>query len=232
MMTIDKLKLRLTGRLALHLYFWCVVYGVFLFLNRPENLGIIPAANLPLFMAGLPVLVYLHFFIIETFFNKKRYYVYLALLAALIPTAAAVSRSLATQKMQQYNSFGTFVANVCWFLILTTGLKFLRSGYKQKLQLQQLKKKQLETRTALLKTAINPRFMIRTLDRLHTLSMADSPLVPEIILKLSQYLRCTIDQPEQNAAADKAPPDCHKLYLELQNLSGASTGASGRAVDD
>jgi LytS/YehU family sensor histidine kinase len=116
------------------------------------------------------------------------------------------------------NNFLQWTVDIIFVLIITTAIKFVRNGFQQKLQLHELKTKQLEAELNFLKSQINPHFLFNMLNNLYALSLDNSKKVPEVILKLSDLMRYML-----KASSDKQvqlQDECTflKNYLELEKL--------------
>jgi hypothetical protein len=180
----------LFNRLFHHLIFWSVIFVGLDIINRSE---FITTPNLIIFYLLLPLPVYLHFYFLDKFFNKKKYHIYVILLPPLILLSAILLRSRFTEKMQAFNGLFTFTINITIFLFITTGLKFLKSNFNKKILIQQQQTTQLLAEMELVKTRINPVFMRNILSHLYHLSLEKSPQVPNLILQFSEMLRYTIE---------------------------------------
>ncbi len=180
-------------RFALHAIFWAVVYTVLFLFNKITGNLFRGPGWMALFFLSLPLPVYLHFYLLERFFNKKRYVLYIAGVILLIPSFVLFSRLFFHPSFRAHNGVLTFLVNFSMFLIITTGLKFLRSSLRQTDQLRRWSEQQYRVELELLKTRVNPGLMLDKLDELHRLSLEKSPDVPARILELSESMRRTAD---------------------------------------
>lgn len=171
-----------------------VITGVII-LNRSENFRIISNLNLVILCFSLPIPVYVHFYMLTKFFDRKKYLVYSILTVLLILVSSMALRSLFSEEMRKFNPIFTFIINLTVFLVITTGLKFLKSNFSKRIQIQQAKAIQLQTERDLIKTRLNPGFMMKTLNHLSLLSQQKSPHVSPLILQFAEMLRHTLESP-------------------------------------
>ncbi|MBW1298567.1 sensor histidine kinase [Aquimarina litoralis] len=103
------------------------------------------------------------------------------------------------------------------FLILVGCLviKWLFSLWKQ---YQTLKNDKNEAELMLLKSKIDPHFFFNTLNNLYGLAIEKSDKTPEVILKLSQIMRYTIYEGEQQTVTLKKEIEHLEQYIEIHQL--------------
>lgn len=213
----SRIKKIVFNRVFHHGIFWSVIFTGIIIINRSDNFLMITTPNLFIFCIFLPFPVYLHFFLLEKFFNRKKPYLYLTFLIILVPLFAMFFRSLFTEKMQQFNGLFVFIINLTIFLVITTGLKFLKSNFKQKIQIQQQKTNQLQAEMERIRSGINPRFMKKVLDYLYIQSFKKSPQIPYLILQFSAMLRNTIEDSRKKEVNLSRELHNIKEYLNLEH---------------
>ena len=71
---------------------------------------------------------------------------------------------------------------------------------------------------ALLKSQINPHFFFNTLNNLHALAVKKSDDTPEVILKLSELMRYTIYEGENDRVSLQTEVDCLNNYIDLHKI--------------
>ncbi len=79
-------------------------------------------------------------------------------------------------------------------------------------------RRRLEAELALLKSQINPHFLLNTLNNLYTLSLVDADRTPEALLKLSGMVRYILYDCQKPSVALQADLDFIQNYLDLQQL--------------
>lgn len=77
-------------------------------------------------------------------------------------------------------------------LLFTTPIILAVQWFRQNQHISQLEKEKVANELHLLKEQINPHFFFNTLNNLYSLSLANSPQTPEVILQLSELMRYVI----------------------------------------
>jgi two-component system sensor histidine kinase LytS len=221
MTLLVRIKQIISSRYFHHLLFWSVVYSGMAILNQSGTFHVISDLNLVVLSGLLPFPVYLHFFLLEKFFNKKKYPFYFILALLLILISASIFRSLFSQKMQASNGLFSFTMTVSIFIMLTTGLKFLKSNFNQRISKQLNQANQLQAELEMVKSGINTGFMLRVLDQLYRLSLVKSSRIPELILQFSDMLRHTMEVSKKERIELAEEIGHIREYLNLEHqLSG------------
>ena len=215
----------LTSRIALHIYFWAAVLGFFTFASFAKdgswnpNLKIAEHVFLTTFLP-----VYAHFYLFEKFFYARRYLVY----AVALLTIVLINGYFASLVLWEASSMGRglSILSSCVtsliFIAATTGLKLLRKDIRNRLQLQELKAKQLQTELHLLKSQINPHFLFNTLNNLFGLARKQDPGTADGIAHLSHLMRYMIyDGMVETIELDKEVEQIQRI-IELQKLRFSS----------
>lgn len=218
---VNNIKKILFNRLFHHIIFWSIIFTSIVIISRSDDLQMITTPNLIISFLLLPIPVYIHFFLLEKFFTRKKNYIYFFMTLSLIFFFATLFRSLFTEKMQEFNGLLVFNINLTVFIVITTGLKFLKSNFNQKIEIQQQKTIQLKAEMERVKSGINPGFMKKILDQLYLLSLKKSPQVPNLILQFAEMLRHTTEDSRKKEIELSSEIRNIKEYLNLENqLSG------------
>ena len=208
-----------TSRIALHVYFWLVLFLFFFFYRFGQSGSWNPDARWAvLIIATFVVPVYYHFYLFEKFFSARRYVWYIALLpVGIAGWAVFLVQMVPTTKKSLMEVFGFFFS-ICLFIGVTTALKLLRNDMKHRLQLQELKAQQLQTELHLLKSQINPHFLFNTLNNLFSLARKNSPGTADGIAHLSHLMRYMIyESSVERIGGDKEVEQIQRI-IELQKL--------------
>ena len=99
--------------------------------------------------------------------------------------------------------------NSIYLLGLTTGLKFFKDSMEQRQRLLEQQKQQVVLELNFLKAQVHPHFFFNTLNNLYSLTLQQSALAPEVVLKLSSLMSYMLYE-----SASPAVP----LDKELANL--------------
>ena len=209
----------LTSRIALHLYFWIAVFVFFSLapmIERGQWSPNLTAVTLMLVLAIPPV--YAHFFLFTTFFSSRRYILYAVFLVAVVVTHSFIVRSAFFMAMGHKVSLLGLGSTMIIFIAGTTALKLVRGDIRNRMQLQELKTKQLQTELHLLKSQINPHFLFNTLNNLFSMARRQNPNTADGIVHLSHLMRYMIyDCTAERIGLDKEVQQIHRI-IELQKL--------------
>ena len=217
--TKSKIRKILTSRIAIHLYFWIsfffllfMAYGgseMSLFMRASHSISVIVVSLFP---------VYYHFFLFEKYFYRKRYLTYAVLLiAALLPyafLAKAFSVLVFGEKATLFGMLFSFV----YIILITTSFKVLKRSINERLLLQEIKAKQVQTELSLLKAQINPHFLFNTLNNLFGMARRQDKAAADGIARLSHLMRYMIY--ESNVDRINLKKEIHQIkrLIELQKL--------------
>lgn len=111
------------------------------------------------------------------------------------------------------------IFSLTFLLGFTTAIRYARAGIRQRLQLQEITAKQLQTELALLKAQINPHFLFNTLNNLYAMALRqEDPATAQGIAKLSHLMRyviheCNVDRIELAKEVEQI-----RGFIELQKL--------------
>jgi hypothetical protein len=153
-----------------------------------------------LYSVLLAIPVYLHFFVLETFFNRKKHRAYILAAAGVLVSAGNLNHYLMNTLFSFKDTLLAYHIHVLIFIICTTALKFLKTDFRQRLRRQANETRQLEEELKQLKSKISADFILNELTKLHTLSKDKSGKVPELILKHSESMRGLLKKPEAQPA--------------------------------
>jgi len=186
----------LSTRTGYHLTFWFVIFLCIFFASLAASaspfFSLALSLSLVLFM---PVPVYLHFYSFEHFFNTKRYLLYIVLVIATIVVFSPLFYLYFSNVFGTKNNLLQWMTDIVFVLIITMAIKFVKHGFQQRLQLHEIKAKQLQTELSLLKSQINPHFLFNTLNNLFSMALEQGDkTVAEGISRLSHLMRYMIHE--------------------------------------
>ena len=104
---------------------------------------------------------------------------------------------------------------VFWLLLLHLLASWIMNLWKVN---QQLRNEQQATELMHLKSQINPHFFFNTLNNLYGLAREKADAAPELILRLSDMMRYTIYQGQQEKVPLQQEVDYLNNYIELQQI--------------
>ena len=207
-------------KLALHFGSWCALYFFINFILivielKPVHWSLILALCLVI-TAAIPT--YLHFYILNKYFNRNHYFAYIILVFTIIGFSSLIAYYFFTSV---YNSSMYYIAwciDIVVVIIITSSLKILWNGLSERVKFQETRTKNLESELQLLKGQMNPHFYFNTLNNLYSLSLEKSDKVPGIIIQLSDIMRYILDSSKKDIVALDEEITYLKNYLALERL--------------
>jgi len=201
-----------------HLFYWILAYLTFFF-----SIYFIDKFNTALQIATViivpaPIPVYLHFFSIKHFFEKRKYALYVISLILIIVISAVCFELLFNFIVNDPNSHTSGIGTTLFFIVFSMGMKYFTEGLTRQHHIQEDRYKQVQTELALLKSQINPHFFFNTLNSLYSLSLEQSQQVPKVILELSDLLRYVLDSGKKKSVPLKDEVQFIKNYISLEKL--------------
>jgi len=207
-------------RIAFHIYLWGLIF-IFIFLlifkgaGDPFQFSVFFALSIVIFVS---VPVYINFFLLEEFFINKKYFAYASRLLLTISIFAAGNYFYFSSFFNSKTNVLQWAANIVFAIIITTAIKIVKNGLREKLRYQEILAKQLETELNLLKSQINPHFLFNTLNNIYSLSLDKSDKVPETILKLSELMRYVFKSLDKKLVPLSREYQFMQTYIELERL--------------
>jgi len=207
------------ARVAYHIYFWGFLFCVSVVESRTQEITFLNVVieSLKTIIRALPP-VYLHFYIFEKTFSKRRYGWYALLLIILI-TAWGMTDSLLISRILDFPepTIGS-IFFVISFIMITTMLKLAKAGFEQRMTLQEIQSKHLQTELELLKTQINPHFLFNTLNNLFGMARRQDKATADGISRLSHLMRYMIYDSNVEKIDLKMEVNQIQRLIELQKL--------------
>ncbi len=193
--------------LGLHLVVWLFLFVVSVSIQLRdygfENSFLRAIVNLST-IAGL---FYIHFYLIDYLFEKKRYVLY-AITVILIIGITTIGRVYFNEEMMRLPvdqiiidrtlSVWLFGVVTCFAALVVSFLyQMIKNRYaKERLHLEIINQ-QNEAKIQYLKAQINPHFLFNSLNNIYSLSVIKSDQTPDMVLKLSSLLRYAIYEGEK-----------------------------------
>src|SRR5690606_32965089 len=139
-----------------------------------------------------------NYLLIEWFLFKRKYATYLlslslSVLLVCFPLAVASYRyiPLSNESRSSIWTVEFFTYNfllIIFTVLLTTSVKLFRNWYLKEQSNRELQKLNIESELRFLKSQINPHFLFNNLNNLYALTLKQSELAPDVVLKLSNIL--------------------------------------------
>ncbi len=209
----------LGNRLVLHVLFWAVLLSASVLLEPTDTSKWRSLFNTSIYLSFLAAAVYAHFFIFTLFLHKKKIVLYLVCLFLILVGIGTLENSLSVRMHGSQDNLPGEIFSVMFFIGFTTAIKYARAGVRQRLQLQEITAKQLQTELALLKAQINPHFLFNTLNNLYAMALREeNPATANGIAKLSHLMRYVIYDSNIDRIELSREVEQIRSFIELQKL--------------
>jgi two-component system LytT family sensor kinase len=209
----------LSNRLALHLLFWTVLFSTEVLLISGTAPLAVRALHTGLFFSFAAAATYSHFFLLGRYANRRRYVVYVGGLLLTLGVLGALFNWVFVAFFKHKGYLLGSVFSLLFFVGFTTALHYARAGVKQRMQLQEITAKQLQTELALLKAQINPHFFFNTLNNLYAMALRqEDPATAQGIAKLSHLMRYVIYESNRDRVELSKEVEQIRSFIELQRL--------------
>jgi len=226
------LKNKFIIRIAQHLAFWVLSYYILLNLfSLSGRIVRIDFIYTSVFHVSLIVGVYLNLLILIPFFlGKKKYVLFSVLLIIDILFSTGLNVFIFDKLMEvvfpgyyfiSYYDFFDIMKFQIVYILLTSLLKLSKGWFsllESQNKLMQLQKEKIDTELKALKAQINPHFLFNSLNNIYSLSLKQSTLTPEIILKLSSIMRYMLYETTGEFVLLKKELNIISDYVELQRI--------------
>lgn len=206
----------LKSEVSYHIFFWLFLFfimavgGPFTITKLQNNL---------IFLLKISIPVYLHFYILDRFFNRKKFVLYIMFLILLIVAISAADNALFPTPKPKESSINNRIFTTSLFIFMTTIFRLGGKGIKQELLYREMKTKQTQTELELLKAQINPHFLFNTLNNLFSMARKyRDEKTAQGISKLANIMRYMIYDSNVEKIALLMELEQIKSYIELQKL--------------
>jgi two-component system LytT family sensor kinase len=212
-----------------HLIFW-IIYISFWSLLLPSGISWgRDLLNSTIFIFFHIVVSYFNnYFLIEWFLFKRKYLSYLSSLSLSIllvcfPLAIATYRyiPLTDESIKSIWTVDFFIPNFLYIfftVLLTSSIKLFRNWYLKEQTNKELQKLNIENELKFLKAQINPHFLFNNLNNLYALTLKNSDLAPDAVLKLSNILRFGLYESQKQKVPIDDDIQFVRDYIELEKL--------------
>jgi sensor histidine kinase YesM len=208
-------------RAAVHVFLWL---ALFLFValaasSKEDSTSLSFRLTEGLRWIGFAVIpVYLHFWIFERFFNRRRFLAYAGLSLALLVGYVFIFQAAASLlTIRRSDAFFNFII-LLFLLLVSTALKILSDSARQKALLLEIRAKQVQAELDLLKAQIHPHFLFNTLNNLFGMARRNDPATADGIARLAHLMRYMIeDGGADRIGLDKEIEQIRRL-IELEKL--------------
>ena len=218
---INDLKIkgtRSSNTVLRHLMIWLLITGILylimLFLTD------VKIATEFILIIGLsaPLPVYLHFWIFELFYTRRRYVIYLIITISLVLAFGLAAEYVFSLVHQNPDDRISGIMMILFILVCSTGFRFYGRTLRQQYKMQETELRHLGTELALLKSQLNPHFLFNTLNNLYSLSLDKSDQVTDVILKLSSLMRYVLESSKTSTVRLEEEIEFISNYVSLESL--------------
>lgn len=209
-------------RIAWHIMYWCagflVLLNIFSADTSPEKIDIIYTA---FFIAPLILSTYINLYVlVPAFLRKERLLMYSLSFILLVFISGGVNFLLFDRWIDHllsdyyfitYDEFGILLVYAIVFLALSTMLKLSREWLLFLRRDRQKKQVQLKN----LRSQINPHFLLNSLQTIYSMSLNRSEQTPATVLQLSEILKFTLYETENERVDLERELEVIKDYVEM-----------------
>lgn len=167
-----------------------------------------------------------NYYLIEWFLFKRKYLTYfsclsLSILLVCFPLAIATYRyiPLMVDSIQSIWTINFFIYNfifIFFTVLVSASIKLFRNWYIKEQSNKELQKLNVENELRFLKSQINPHFLFNNLNNLYALTLKQSELAPEAVLKLSNILRFGLYDSQKQKVPMEDDIQFVRDYIELE----------------
>ncbi|HEY1045940.1 MAG TPA: histidine kinase [Bacteroidia bacterium] len=169
-----------------------------------------------------------NYLLIEWFLFKRKYLSYLICLSLSVmlvcfplSIASYMYIPLSEQSRKDIWTIEFFTYNfllIIFTVLLTTSIKLFRNWYLKEQSNKELQKLNIESELRFLKSQINPHFLFNNLNNLYALTLKQSDLAPDAVLKLSNILRFGLYESQKQKVPIDDDIQFIRDYIELEKL--------------
>jgi two-component system, LytTR family, sensor kinase len=209
----------LANRTALHTLFWTFLYTTLVLLETGDLSFAAKALHTGVFLSFCAATTYVHFFLLGAFLNRRRYVMYAGGLVVTLGLLGSLFSWVTTFLSESRGSLPGAIFSLTFFMGFTTALHYARAGVRQRMQLQEIIAKQLQTELALLQAQINPHFLFNTLNNLYAMALRQKdPSTAQGIARLAHLMRYVIYESDVDRIELGKEAEQIRSFLELQKL--------------
>jgi sensor histidine kinase YesM len=161
------------------------------------------------------------YLLIPRYLFLKNYWHYTGFVSILVIGTALLLSLWMTESVQidWFSRFIVMVINVVFFLLVTSGGKFLFEYLKKMMKLKEIENKQLKAELNLLKAQVNPHFLFNTLNNLYGLiAQNQNQQASDVTLKLADLMRYLLESSKTDLVSLNKEIQFLEDYLSLEKI--------------
>ena len=174
------------------------------------------------FFGFLFIATYINFYLlIPCYLFMKKYWHYAGFVFVLIVVTALLIALWMSEfdHVDWFSRFVVMIINVVFFLLLTSGIKFLAEYLRKMIKLKEVENKQLKAELNLLKAQVHPHFMFNTLNNLYSLIVSKrNDDAAGVTLRLADLMRYLLESSKAEKVSLKKEIRFLEDYIELEKL--------------
>lgn len=219
-------------QIILHTLLWIALLGLFMYMASDGKVVHKTVVVLVYFgIVNITVFYINYLLILPTFLNQKKYLwcgiamLILILISAFVKCGLAyyfydiiIMRDAGKHIMGFWSYFFSTSFVSCFFIFLSTVLKFVSDWFLNEKIKSNLENEKLIAELAFLKSQINPHFLFNSLNNIYSLAYQKAEKTPEAILKLSEIMRYMLYESNEGKVALADEIRYLENYIELQKL--------------
>ena len=217
--------MKVTGiiwRVIPHLLGWGGLFLVVLLQNDLSDWDFEDYYILSGFFGFMGMAAYVNLYLlIPRYLFLKNYWHYTGFVSILV-IGTALLLSLWMSEFDQIDWFSRFIVlviNVVFFLLVTSGGKFLFEYLKKMMKLKEIENKQLKAELNLLKGQVNPHFLFNTLNNLYGLiTQNQNQQASDVTLKLADLMRYLLESSKTDVVSLNKEIQFLEDYLSLEKI--------------
>lgn len=213
-------------RIWLHIGIWTavlLVHSLIFYRFFPFHLSLLRAAGNTIPML---VLFYLNLYLVNRFFEKRAYLLYLLAVVGLVAMMGFIRVTVNLQfpeidqsmlsiiNERQSWQLGALLTNVS-VLVISTFYQVLQNRYASERKKQEIINQQNEAQLQFLRAQINPHFLFNTLNNIYSLAVIKSDKTAEMVLRLSNLLRYVVYDGRAEQVVLEREVEQIRQYIEL-----------------
>ncbi len=206
---------------AAHVYLWLALF-FFVALTAVSKEDTTPLAfrlkeGLRFVCFALPP-VYLHFWVFDRFFSRRRFPAYAVFLLGLLIGYAFLFQAVASLLAIRRNDPFADIVILFFLLLVSTAVKVLYDSARQKALIQDIHAKQVQAELDLLKAQIHPHFLFNTLNNLFGMASRGDAATADGIVRLSHLMRYMIEDGSADIVSLDREVEQIRRLIELEKL--------------
>lgn len=213
---------KIIWRIIPHLLGWGGLFLVVLLQNDLSDWDFEDYYILSGFFVFMGMAAYVNLYLlIPRYLFIKNYWHYTGFVSILV-IGTALLLSLWMSEFDQIDWFSRFIVlviNVVFFLLVTSGGKFLFEYLKKMMKLKDIENKQLKAELNLLKAQVHPHFLFNTLNNLYGLiTQNQNQQASDVTLKLADLMRYLLDSSKSDVVSLNKEIQFLEDYLSLEKI--------------